>query len=197
MTDLRDKYSMMEVAVFDLDGTLVKGSTFTIFVEWLFRKMMRERPFVALQLAGIVLARKLRLVSHARSKRRIMLLAADVADESDFSRFAHMVAGKVIPEMKDMIEAQREKGRFLILATAAPEEYAATLARELGFDYVAATSGCGGGDGCIECRGEEKLRRVMEICRRNHGEVKMVATDHKDDLPLLNLPGIEAFLVDW
>lgn len=197
MIDNMDNCSHREVAVFDLDGTLVKGSTFTLFVEWLVRRLFCMKPLVAFRIAGIVLARKFRFVSHARAKRMIMLHMPGVADDNLFREFAHKVSGIVIPEMKDLIETQRREGRFLLLATAAPEEYAVLLAGELGFDAAVATAQCGGGDECVECRGNEKLRRVKEICRRIGGEIAMVATDHEDDLPLLNQPGVEKILVHW
>ena len=59
---------MKTAAVIDLDGTLVDGNTFTMYV----RSLLPRRPRILLP----VLLRKLRLISHASAKEQIMQAGA-------------------------------------------------------------------------------------------------------------------------
>lgn len=54
----------------DLDGTLSRVNTFTLFVKEFFRGIPKAR----LPLGGIVVLRKLRVITHWEAKRRILSL---------------------------------------------------------------------------------------------------------------------------
>lgn len=159
---------MKKAAIIDLDGTLIAGNSFTMYVKRIFLTRPKVLPWVIL--------RKLRLISHAKAKQEIMRIGAS---EAAMTRFVTELAGMARPE----VIALAADCEIRVLATAAPEAYALPLGRMLGFTHVLATS-----IGGRENKGAEKCRRVAELLAKLRAEAAKVATDHEDDMPL-----IEAF----
>ena len=156
---------MKTAAVIDLDGTLVAGNTFTLYVRSLFPR----RPLIILP----VLLRKLRLISHARAKEQIMQAGAP---DKFLQQFVDRLCGLVRPEVLALAKACDVR----ILATAAPETYALPLGRRLGFTHILATR-----KGEAENKSEEKCRRVAEVLDAGNATLKVGATDHPDDRQLV------------
>lgn len=155
----------------DLDGTLSRVNTFTLFVKEFFRGSAKAR----LPLAGIVALRKMRLISHWEAKRRILNLFARCGSESIINSTIEKILRNLNPEVE---EAVRDNPRAM-LATAAPALYALPLAERLGIPFAVATPDAG-----PECKGEEKVRRVRKLGVPFTKDT-VVFTDHEDDLPLL------------
>ncbi|MDE6555386.1 MAG: haloacid dehalogenase-like hydrolase [Duncaniella sp.] len=156
---------MKTAAVIDLDGTLVAGNTFTLYVRSLFPR----RPRIILP----VLLRKLRLISHARAKEQIMQAGAP---DKFLQQFVDRLCGLVRPD----VLALSENCEVRILATAAPEAYSLPLGQLLGFTHILATR-----KGLPENKSEEKCRRVVELLEAENATLKVGATDHPDDSPLV------------
>lgn len=164
---------MQNYYIIDLDGTLIRGNSFTLFVKF----AMRHFPAAAPGTAFTALLRKLRLISHSEAKRRIMKRTSRYFHGKPLEKFLSILELRVRPYFREILASHPG---IMILASAAPEEYALPLAERLGFDAaVATTAGCR-----EECRGERKvsqLKRIGVIFDRN----THVFTDHTDDLPLL------------
>ena len=169
--EIKGNNDFSRVGIIDLDGTLSRVNTFTRFVKMMFARY----PRLWLPLGRTVAERKLRLISHAEAKRRIMRLYADVGNK----RFIEDYLDRLIPLLRREIVKELPLYSTTVLATAAPEAYAQPLGRRLGFDKVVATPAEG-----PECRGEEKVRRLREEGVTFH-HYTVVYTDHCDDLPLL------------
>lgn len=201
MTGMTDGRDTVKAVVVDLDGTFVSGNSFTCFVRWLAGHFVRHAPAKAMRLAVTVLARKLRLISHAGSKRRIVRLAEEGSGKDMLAReietgFMPRLERMVRPEVAAVVADCRSKGWETVLATAAPSVYAEAFGHREGFGHVISTEDAFPGSGTyVEARGEEKLQRVEALCRKLGIEVGMVITDHHDDIPLLTLPDAERILV--
>ena len=166
------------MVVIDLDGTLVRGNTFRMFIRHLAKiSLKRKKPKVAAGICVLLALRMAGLITHRRMKWYILRLSDEVMTARDMKSFAATLPGFFNPQVKALIS-----GRECVLATAAPEEYVAPLAQLLGVDYVATQRPTNGKyHNFIECRGSYKLRQV----EKQWGKPQDVVTDHADDLALL------------
>jgi phosphoserine phosphatase len=166
---------MSKTVIIDLDGTLIDGNSFTMYVKYCFTHMTVS----SIRIAGVVLLRKLRLISHFKAKQRIMRITAPRLTNTQLSRFLVKLNSHVRPMFATLLH--RKDGTFY-LATAAPREYAEPFAHMLGFDAVVATD-C---DSDSDCRGYEKVERLLEL-GVTFDENVTVYTDHEDDRPLMSM----------
>lgn len=193
----------IRVAIYDLDRTVLRTPTFTLFLLW---AAWREAPWRLLllpALAVLMIGYALRLYGRDRFKPaaiRLMLgpqlspaRAAGLA-----ARFAAWrVPRDVPPGAAACIARDRAEGYHLLMATAAPEFYAGAIADALGFDAIVATRHRRDDnenwlpqlDG-ENCYGPEKARRVTEWLDANAagGAAHIRAySDHASDAPTFAL----------
>ncbi len=200
----------VRVAIYDLDRTVLRTPTFTLFLLW---AAWREAPWRLLllpALAFLMIGYALRLYGRDRFKPaaiRLMLgasIAPARADKlaADFARWR--VPRDVPPGAQACIARDRTEGYRLLMATAAPEFYAGAIADALGFDAIVASRHQRDAaqnwlpilDG-QNCYGEEKARRVAEWLATNakNGAAHIRAySDHVSDAPTFALAS-EAWLV--
>ncbi|MBO9696066.1 MAG: HAD-IB family phosphatase [Sphingopyxis sp.] len=198
------------VAIYDLDRTVLRKPTFTLFLLW---AAWREAPWRLLLLpvlAALMIGYALRLYGRDRFKPaaiRLMLgkaiaparastLAADFA--------AWRVPRDVPPGAAACIARDRAEGYRLLMATAAPEFYAGAIAEALDFDAIVASRHRRDTEGNWlplldgpNCYGEEKARRVGEwlAAQTTDGATHIRAySDHVSDAPTFALAN-EAWLV--
>lgn len=155
---------MKRAVVIDLDGTLVRCNSFSLYV----RQMMWHCPMMMVYAA----MRKLRLISHARAKQLIM--AVNVTDTM-VDAFVDVLQTYVRAEL-----LKHDADEVVVLATAAPNMYAEILAQRFGIKYCVASN-----VGAPENKGEEKCESVKALLKRENLELYRVITDHVDDYPLL------------
>lgn len=174
----------IRVAIYDLDRTVLRTPTFTLFLLW---AAWREAPWRLLllpALAALMVGYALRLYGRDRFKPaaiRLMLGATisparATALASGFA--AWRVPRDVPPGAAACIARDRAEGYRLLMATAAPEFYAGAIADALGFDAIVASrhqrDAAGNWLPLLDgpnCYGAEKARRVAE----------WLATNAKDD----------------
>lgn len=167
---------MKKAIVCDLDGTLVATNTFTRFTLFLAR-----RPYMTLPVMWTALRRKLRLISHSRAKQELLRLAADNLTADEYRAFAAGIIKRYLRRsVLDLAKSEKEEGKLVLLATAAPQVYADVIREITGMDGCIATP-----TGGEENRNEEKVRRVKEWLAANDATLEAVITDHHDDLPLM------------
>ncbi len=200
----------IRVAIYDLDRTVLRKPTFTLFLLW---AAWREAPWRLLRLpalAALMIGYALRLYGRDGFKPaaiRLMLgrhltpaRAAGLA-----ARFAAWrVPRDVPPGAAAAIARDRAAGYRLLMATAAPEFYAGAIADALGFDAIvasrhqrdAAGNWLPGLDG-PNCYGAEKARRVSEWLDAHApgggGHIRAYS-DHISDAPTFALAS-EAWLI--
>ncbi|MBD5224355.1 MAG: haloacid dehalogenase-like hydrolase [Bacteroidales bacterium] len=191
---------MNGLLVVDLDGTLVDVNSFTSFVTYLVVQMAKYGKWNAFfKVIHIVGLRKMRCISHADAKKAIIDCCNSVygGNKQIYSEFCEGLGKRLRPSVINIIDKYRRTGATVALATAAPAEYAELFAHSCGFDYCIASGFGKSGESSrtYECKGDEKLRRVKELCLRENIEIAAVITDHEDDLPLLTIAP-ECYLVN-
>jgi HAD superfamily hydrolase (TIGR01490 family) len=194
---------MSDLAVYDLDRTITRRPTYTLFlIHCAMRRQQWRLVFVPLVMLAM-LAYAMGLFDRGRLKeicqalligrrvhaRELRPLAESFADAT--------VAGNVRPGARRAIARDREEGRRLVLATASYRLYAGAIAERLGFDDVIATGSVIGLDERVvariegrNCYGEEKMRMIADWVQKSgllgrHGHVRFYS-DHASDEPAFN-----------
>ncbi len=166
----------------DLDGTLVRGNTLHEYIRCGLRHGgIRSR----LRILAALTLRRLRVSSHVAMKRRV--LAAIRPDAAFVADFRGRVDAMRRPEVDALMRRHREAGGIVVLATAASELYVPLI---WDGDSVSTDARC-----AVECRGAEKLRRVLSYAEARGARLDTVVTDHPDDMPLLARPGVRRVIV--
>lgn len=186
------------VAVFDFDGTLASGDSLLPFL----REVAGRRGFwsgMVVCLPWLVLGR-LGWMDRGRAKERVLghflggRTVAEVGVAVD--RFVRgRLATMMDPRAMQRLAWHRAMGHRVVIASASPEIYLRPWAAGVGVaDVVGTRLEVGDGqrltgrlDG-LNCRGEEKLRRLDEWLGGTAVEEAMyVYTDNRSDRPLLGL----------
>lgn len=199
------------LSVFDLDRTLTILPTYTPFLLFAARTRAPWRLLLAPLLIPAALLYALKLIPRRTMKplmHRLMiggtLARAEVQTLAD--RFAdRLLENGIYADGRALIAAERTAGRRIILATAAPHFYAATIAQRLGIDDVVATASRWRSDlllpelGGTNCYGEDKLRMLRAFMDgagidRAAAHIRFYS-DHASDLPMFEFAD-EAFAVN-
>ena len=191
---------MSDLAVYDLDRTITRRPTYTLFlIHCAMRRQQWRLIFVPVVVLAM-LAYAMGLFDRGRLKeicqslligrkvhaRNLRPLAESFADAT--------VANNIRPGAGKAIERDREQGRRLVLATASYRLYAEAIAERLGFDDVIATGSVIGLDERVHariagknCYGDEKMRMIAEWVEKSgllgkHGHIRFYS-DHASDEP--------------
>ncbi|MBE1528829.1 HAD superfamily phosphoserine phosphatase-like hydrolase [Sphingopyxis sp. OAS728] len=193
----------IRVAIYDLDRTVLRKPTFTLFLLWAAWSEARWRLLLLPVLAALMIGYALRLYGRNRFKPAAirLMLGASIAPQraeklaTDFA--AWRVPRDVPPGAASCIARDRTEGYRLLMATAAPEFYAGAIAEALGFDAIVATRHRRDDHGNWlpqldgeNCYGAEKARRVNEWLDANaaDGAAHIRAySDHASDAPTFAL----------
>jgi HAD superfamily hydrolase (TIGR01490 family) len=192
---------MSELAIYDMDRTVTKRTTYTPF---LVHCALRRSPwrFIFLPLVLLsVLAYAARLIDRGRLKeinqelllgrkihpRRLHPLVESFADKQ--------VETNIRPGALKAIARDKAQGRRIVLATASYRLYADAIAHRLGFDDVIGTESFFGIDDRVHaqilgenCYGPAKLRMIADWVEKSgltgaHGHVRFYS-DHVSDRPV-------------
>jgi len=197
------------IAIYDLDGTLLRHATFTPFLVFAARRRAPWKLALLPVWIGAMIAYKAGLFSREALKGFGLKMMVGKADARALDDLARAFADKVVPEWigegaARALERDRDEGRVFILATAAMEFYAAEIAQRAGFDHVIATRHHAepgrypritGGN----CYGTNKVPRVEALLEelgllRRECDIRFY-TDSTSDAPLLDWSD-EAVLVE-
>ncbi len=184
------------VAVFDFDGTLIRGDSIAALV----RFALRRRAFPALRLPGLLAAAALfrlgRLnAESAKSAALAHMGRMDAAECAAFHRdFAQSVLlPAVFPRAKEKMSGHASRGDVVLLVSASPDVYMNHMKELLPVSAVLATPVDANGRVGRNCRGREKLRRICRWLKDNglraDWEASWAYADSPDDLPVLKLVG--------
>jgi HAD superfamily hydrolase (TIGR01490 family) len=192
----------MRLALFDLDGTVLRGNSWHIFYWWALRRW----PLRAPGLLVLLFLRRLRLIE-ARTLQQAALRALAGADPATINAIGRQLFAKrlrelIRPAAKQEIARRFAEGHQIVLATAAFDFLAAPIAEELGVKQIIATrlefagGVCAGRSVFPEPRGVAKAEAVR--AHFNGGSVdwrgSCAFTDEREDLPLLGLVGDPVFV---
>jgi HAD superfamily hydrolase (TIGR01490 family) len=191
------------LAIFDFDGTILRGNSWHEF----FRFELRRTPMRAPSLLGAYALRRLRIWPGERLRDFVLrglrgLSAAEVAaigERLHATRLAPQVRAAALAE----IERRRSAGFVIAIATGTFDFAVAPLARIVRADLVVATTVAFADGHCLGCAaGEETLRSIKADAIRTvastRGDIDWAAScaysDSAMDIPLLALVGEPVFV---
>jgi phosphoserine phosphatase len=182
------------VLICDLDGTILYGNSFPLWIMylmfgWLPEPGLRARLLLSLRVQRLLLQRRLGRIDHAQLMRGVQLAwhrashgAADSAAYRVPARLRRLVRPAFEPVLHQIAAGEIDA----VLATAAAGEYAVPLGFCLGFRHILATPCRLPADGVLNLWAE-KLRSVEAFLAGQQWaeRPRVLLTDHIDDLPLL------------
>jgi HAD superfamily hydrolase (TIGR01490 family) len=194
----------MEAAFFDLDKTLLPGSS--LFP--LAREMYRQRYFGLRDIARLASDQvRYRLVgSEAQGPmdraRQATLEVVRGRARDEVIAFGRSVAREEIlprlyPQAVDLMSRHKRAGRAVYIASSSPQDFLELLAEELSIDGVVGTRAevvnglyTGDLDGPM-VHGPEKAARVLELAKEKEIDLdrSFAYSDSINDLPLLDMVG--------
>lgn len=201
VTDILFPGMKRSAAIFDLDRTLIPGSSSTIITQHLVRKgVATDRKIPFSEALGEIYERfgenwlmmqPAKLAARAASGWSVEAVEAACADA------AHEVVANLAPFARFVIEDHVEAGRLLVLATTSPECFVTPIAKLLGFDAVVATkwrSKNGEYSGKLDgpfLWGREKAEAVLHWASLNNVDLtrSYAYSDSYFDTPLLDSVG--------
>lgn len=160
--------------VVDLDGTWVKCNTLSVYVRKGILKLLSEHRYAALlQAVSIIIQRKMRIVSHASMKYR--LLSIIPADKPFLISFSATIQRHINPNVAMFIEERRRAGDTILLATAASASY---------IEYIWDGKYLASRSEAQELFGVAKRDAVAEWMVANNASISYFLTDDISDLPM-------------
>lgn len=156
---------MSKIAVFDFDGTVIRGDSIVAM-----QHAARAKGYIglpALAYAGLCgMLYHLRLLSPMQSKHvgHAFLTRLSKAERTAFlQEFARDLVNRAYPEAIQRMEAHRAAGERVVLCSASGECYMRYVAAMLPVDALLCTPCTEDGDMLgPNCRGKEKVIRVRE-----------------------------------
>lgn len=197
MIDPRHSRTRSVAAIFDFDGTLVRGDSFRTFLGFYLRTHAFPMRSV-LQIASAALLRKMRAISLADAKARCLRSFVgwnqdqvhELAEEFVQRKLARMITQDGIGR----IHWHTTAGHVTILATSAPNIYLEHVKTVLGVQHIVAPRlefGNGGFSGKFAGSSElaegVKINELRKLCRTQGIDLEgsYAYTDHHSDLALL------------
>lgn len=184
----------MRIAIYDMDGTLLSGSTFTPFLAFGATRLAPARLILLPVWVALMIGHKLGLIGRTALKHhgmRIMLGRSQPLRLADVAvAFARGRIARAHPGALRMIEQDAADDWTQVVATAAYGLYAGDIVRGLGIEQVIATQWAPEGAQDANCYGPEKLERVKawfsaQGIDRAQAHVRFVS-DSFADAPMLD-----------
>jgi HAD superfamily hydrolase (TIGR01490 family) len=185
----------MNLALFDFDGTITFGDTFTPFVHFAVER--RRLVTGTLALSPMILGYKLGVISAPRMRRGIVRAAFRGMREDDvralglrYSR--QVISGVVRPQALERIEWHKAEGDVVVVVSASLDVYLSDWCQKLGVGLICsqleATAGVMTGRYLgADCAGEEKAKRVREAYDTRAYPIVYAYGDTDEDRALLHL----------
>lgn len=190
---------IIRIAIYDLDRTVVRKPTFTLFLLWAAWRVAPGRllalPALLLLFVGVGMGLYDRDMFKPAALRIMLGRRIPAMRAADLARrfAAWRIPADVPPGAATAIAHDRAEGYRLLLATAAPEFYAGAIGAALGFDDVIATRHLRDADGAwlptidgTNCYGLEKARRIAQWLADHAGAGPRrlrFYSDHASDAP--------------
>ncbi len=188
-------------ALFDFDGTLIRGDSIILFIRYAWRnKLCSGADVLRFAAAGVLFTLKLIPPKRAKemglnflkTKERAVFAAA----AEDFCR--SVLVPRLYPQGVAAIREHVQAGHEVLLISASPAFYLEPLKEILGLTAVLATRFSADEDGRFageiigeNCRGEQKTVRLREYLAETGNEFSAFTSsaygDSTHDLPMLAL----------
>lgn len=183
------------LAVFDFDGTLIRGDSIVRYLLSGIRARL-VRPGEALRAAVAALKLHLGFISAERAKQQALSFTRRMSpkEREAFDRaFAASLLKRLRPAGAAALKQAWEEGLTVLLVSASTENYMRFVARGLPVNQLLCTKITPDGQVQTNCRGEEKLRRIDAWLAQENRSADWAASraygDSKGDFLLLNRVG--------
>ncbi|HYU58719.1 MAG TPA: HAD-IB family hydrolase [Actinomycetota bacterium] len=196
---------MTEAAFFDLDRTLIPGSSLFPIA----REMFRRGYFTTGDIARFTLdqaAYRLFATEDPGRIRRARQGALDGIRERSREEVLELgrdlvrleLLPRMYPQALELVARHQRHGRQVYVCSAAPEDLLQLFAADLGLDGVLGTRALVDDDGRYTgeldgepCHGEEKARRVLDVADEQHLDLEgsYAYSDSVNDVPLFEVVG--------
>lgn len=186
------------LAVFDLDGTIVRRDSFLSFLLYVFRRHPRlwwQAPSLGWAVFGhFFLGRSNHWLKAFFLRRVAGGLPAEILNREADAFAGVFLRATIRPGAAAALQASRDSGQEQLLLSASPDFLVERFGAILGFASIEATRAGKGPDGRItgeliggNCHGPAKVERVREHLRTHGPFGRLVAySDHHSDIPLLD-----------
>lgn len=179
---------MRKAVVVDLDGTLVRINTFKVYIEYVCKVALRKgRLDICTQLIWNVLLRKSRWISHEVMKYHILRATDRFMTQKRLEFLVDRLLLNINPDVINLCYKYRKEGFFILLSTAAPENYASILSERLSLDGICATAIPDKRTGWKENVRSTKCENTISYLKNRDLSLDILITDHYDDIPLLKI----------
>jgi HAD superfamily hydrolase (TIGR01490 family) len=188
----------MTLAIFDIDGTLVRGSTERRFWRYLFARR-RQGPRQILAGAWFLVRYLPRYGIHVAKKNKAYLVGLTTAEVAALA--ADFVAREALPRLHEpavqRLQQHLRSGDTVALLSGTLEPIARALAEHLGVQHVRATA-CAERDGrylahppVVHPFGAQKVRSAAELAAELRTDLRLATAyaDSVHDLTLLEAVG--------
>ncbi|MEX2459626.1 MAG: HAD-IB family hydrolase [Actinomycetota bacterium] len=196
---------MTEAAFFDLDKTLLPGSSLFPIAREMFRRRVLSAGqiarFAADQLGFIVLGTEdPKKIERAREGALEGVKGRRREEVLELGRgiVRRELAPRFYPQALELIARHQRLGRKVYVSSSSPEDLLLLLGEDLGLDGVIGTRAKVDADGVYTgeldgelCHRDEKARRVREVAEREGIDLAQsyAYSDSLNDLPLLEMVG--------
>ena len=185
----------MTLAVFDFDGTMIRGDSIVSYLLFARKKGLLSLPYLvraglfgAFSQAGIV--SRQRAKSAALSFRKTLSEAQKTALDQ---AFAKTLLKQIRPEALSAMKDHRRRGDLVVLLSASTDHYMRYVAQGLPVDRLICSTTDETGRVLRNVRGEEKVMALRELLSGLPEETDLSLStgygDSASDLPLLRLLG--------
>jgi HAD superfamily hydrolase (TIGR01490 family) len=185
----------MNLALFDFDGTITFGDTFTPFLYFAVESKRLAAGKVVL--APIVAAYKLGIISASKGRANAAAFGFRGRREDDIRLVAAKYAREVIPGVinpnaLDRINWHKAQGDIVVVVSASLDVYLAHWCHQMSLDVICTeletkngilTGKYRNGD----CTGKEKCRRILEKYNLRDYPVIYAYGDSEEDRDMLSL----------
>ncbi|WP_142414776.1 HAD-IB family hydrolase [Hathewaya massiliensis] len=200
---------MERLAIFDVDFTLTSKETLVQFYKFMIKKNPKFIVYIPRAIfSGLTYI--LKINDEKRTKEIFIRFIRGIKEEdmeATVKEFYNEVLSKIIySDSINMIKKLKKEGCKIILISASPEFYLNSLYNIKEVDKIIGST-IRAKEGIYEnrmegenCKGEEKIKRLMAYLKENNIEVDFknsyMFSDSLSDLPLFNLVG-NPYLINY
>lgn len=158
------------IAFFDFDGTITTKDTFLEFIRF-SKGNLRFYTGLLLNLPYLV-AFKIKLIPNQKAKEKVLQFFFKDVSVTDFQERCTLFALKILPKLIrpkaiEEIKKLQQEGAVVVVVSASAENWIQNWAHDFGVELIAsrlevADEKLTGRLIGINCRGKEKVRRILE-----------------------------------
>ncbi len=199
MTDQKPIKTDGAAAFFDIDYTIVNGSTSTEFIKYLMEK--RLRPLLLFKAAMYLGLHKAGIISYQKMSKKSKLPFIRNLDIKEVKRlskeaFNNRISKLISPKAIEIIESHKKRGHRIVLASATLDFIAGPIADWLEADLISTKvhvkdNRITGRLDSPVCYGRDKAKMVLSYAKTNNIELSRSYgySDSLSDVPFLKLFG--------